>query len=265
MKAWPSNLPTQLWNVSSLPFAAKWRTYVDGTQDSSPEEQAVAYDNAALRVNVAVDMFLSDDATNSTGLGPPIEIMIWPWYTPNVLPLGHAESTPDVDTVEISGTNYSLYHGYNIQGQQVYSWLAHQNVTEIDTDYAPLLKYIMNKGYLGGGLYLGQLEFGTEAMNANLQCTFEASDYTLRIIRQGDPDDPNTTTSTSASATAAPSHTRTNPATAAATTTTGSGAATSSGSASGTYVKAEDGGVLFVGLWTSVAILSALSSILAYR
>ena len=116
MKAWPSNLPVQLWNVSSLPFSAKWKTYVEGSKDASPEEQAVAYDNAALRANVAVDMFLSDDITNSTGLGPPIEIMIWPWYTPDVLPLGHAESTPDTDTVEVSGMKYSLYHGYNIQG-----------------------------------------------------------------------------------------------------------------------------------------------------
>ncbi|RMZ87897.1 hypothetical protein DV736_g4875, partial [Chaetothyriales sp. CBS 134916] len=195
-KAWPSNFPVQLWNLSSLPFSASWRTFVNGTENESVQKQEQAYDNAALRANVAVDMFLSDNSTNSTLVGPPIEIMIWPWYTKTILPLGYDTSTPANDTVEIGGVEYSLYQGYNIQGQHVFSWLAHENLTQVDVDYAPLLSYIVDKGFLGGGLYLGQLEFGTEVMNANDQATFEAWDYSLRIIRHGDPDDPHRATST---------------------------------------------------------------------
>ncbi len=212
MKLWPSRLPVQLWNISSLEFSANWSIYVQGTQEQTPEEQAVAMDMTALRVNAAVDMFLSDDVTNSTGLGAPIEIMIWPWYTPTVLPLGHAESTPDIDTVEVGGMNYSLYHGWNIQGQHVFSWLAHQNLTSTDVDYAPLLKYIWNKGLLSGALYVGQLEFGTEIMHAGEETVFEASNYTLKVIRDGDPDAPVSTT-TSANTTASPTSSRTMPAT----------------------------------------------------
>ncbi|RMD39759.1 hypothetical protein DV735_g5374, partial [Chaetothyriales sp. CBS 134920] len=184
-KAWPSNLPIQLKNLSSLPFSASWRTYVNGTENESEEKQEEGFDNAALRANVAVDMFLSDNATNSTLVGPPVEIMIWPWYTQAILPLGYASSTPENDTLEIGNVKYSMYQGYNIQGQHVFSWLAHENLTQVDVDYAPLITYIVDAGYLNSSLYLGQLEFGTEVMNANLQSTFEAWDYSLRLIRHG--------------------------------------------------------------------------------
>jgi Glycosyl hydrolase family 12 len=264
MKAWPSGLPVQLWNISVLEFSAKWRIYVEGTENDSPKDQVAAYDSVALKTNVAVDMFLSDDITNSTGLGPPIEIMIWPWLTTNppILPLGYAESTPENDTVKIDGTNYSLYHGWNQQGQHVFSWLAQENVTSTKADYAPLLKYIVDKGLLSGALYLGQLEFGTEVMHAGETTTFEASDYTLRIIRQGDPDDPHTSTSTVTSSTAAPTGSRTSsPASQSATTTGDASANTSSGAASLRLPR----DMVVLGLQVSMALFAASWSLLVYR
>lgn len=221
MKVHPTRLPVQLWNISSLEFAAQFRTYVSGTEDWSEDDKAVAYDNTGLRVNVAVDMFLSDNAENSTGLGPPIEIMIWQWFTPTVLPLGHSESTPEQDTVEVGGTNYSLYHGWNAQGQHVFSWLPHQNLTSADVDYYPLLAHIWQKGLLSGALYVGQLEFGTEVMHAGEETIFDARNYTLKIAREGDPDAPirPKTTSTSSTATATPTSTRIASSSATATTT----------------------------------------------
>lgn len=230
VKADPSRLPVQLWNVSSLEFAAKWQTYVKDTQNWSDEEQAVAMDNTGLRVNTAVDMFLSDNAENSTGLGPPIEIMIWQWFTPSVLPLGHSESTPEKDTIEVSGTNYSLYHGWNAQGQNVFSWLPHRNLTSVDTDFSPLLRYIWENGLLSGALYMGQLEFGTEVMHAGEETTFEAWDYKLRITRDGDPDAPPkpTTTTTTSSATPTASSTSTSRISSSTTVSTTNGATTPS-------------------------------------
>lgn len=76
MKAHPSNLPVPFWNVSNVDFRAEWDTYVKGT-DRSGEEQAAKFDEIYLRSNAALDVFLSDDAENSTQVGPPIEIMIW--------------------------------------------------------------------------------------------------------------------------------------------------------------------------------------------
>jgi hypothetical protein len=195
MKVDPSRLPVQLWNISSLDFSAQWRTYVIGTEESSIQEQTAAYDNTALRVNQALDMFLSEDALNSTGVGAPIEIMIWLWYTPTMQPLGHTESTPEKDTVEIAGTNFSLYNGWNAQGQHVFSWLAHENTTSTNADYGPLLRYIWEDGQLSGSLYVGQLEFGSELMHAGEETVFEARNYTLKITRDGDPDAPVRTTS----------------------------------------------------------------------
>lgn len=204
MKLDPARLPVQLWNASTLQFKANWSTIVEGYGDDA-QSQTTAYDNTALKANAAIDMFLSDDATNSTGLGCPIEIMIWLWYPPTMLPLGSTESTPQIDTVEVSGMHFSLYHGWNAQGQHVFSWLAHQNMTSADDDFAPLLSYIWQKGLLSGALYLGQIEFGTEVMHAGETTTFTANNYELALYREGDKDDPNpkttSTTSTSSSAT----------------------------------------------------------------
>ena len=206
MKLDPSRLPVQLWNASTLQFSAEWSMLVDGTESQSPQEQAAAYDNTALKANAAIDMFLSDDIANSTGLGSPIEIMIWLWYVPSMLPLGHSESTPEIDTVEVSGMNFSLYHGWNAQGQNVFSWLAHQNMTSANDDFSPLLRYIWKKGLLSGALYLGQIEFGTEVMHAGQSTTFSASKYELALYRDADDDNPSpkptSTSSVSSTATA---------------------------------------------------------------
>lgn len=193
------------------------------------QDQAAAYDSTALKANAAIDMFLSDNLANSTGLGPPIEIMIWMWYVPSMLPLGHSESTPEIDTVEVSGMNFSLYHGWNAQGQNVFSWLAHQNMTSANDDFSPLLRYIWKKGLLSGALYLGQIEFGTEVMHAGQRTTFQASNYNLKLYREGDKDDPEPkTTSTTASASATSTARAITSSTSVASTTAPAPAATSS-------------------------------------
>lgn len=210
LKADPSSLPTQLWNVSTLMLSGEWSMIVDGTADQSGTDQAVAMDNIALKANVAIDMFLSDNAINSTEVGPPIEVMIWLWHVPAILPLGWGESTPQLDTVEVDGTNFSLYNGWNAQGQHVFSWLSDQNKTSTDADYSPLLRYLWEKGRLSGALYLGQLEFGTEVMHAGLPTTFTASNYTLAIYREGDKNDPDPKTTSTTSTVSATSSSRPN-------------------------------------------------------
>ncbi|KZL66002.1 glycosyl transferase, partial [Colletotrichum tofieldiae] len=196
MKAHPTRLPVQLWNVTQLQVTGNWQTFVTGKETASVHEQAKAFDDVSLYANVAVDMFLSDNRENSTLVGAPIEIMIWPWWTPTVKPLGWAESTPDKDTVTIDGTPFSLYHGWNDGGQHVFSWLARTNLTKTDADYGPLLQYIWKKGMLSGALWLGQLELGTEIKHAAGDMHFEANNYTLKVVRQGDPEDKASTTST---------------------------------------------------------------------
>ena len=222
MKLQPSTLPVLFWNISALNFKAEWEIYVEGTENSSTEEQNKAYVDTYLRQNAALDAFLSDDAWNSTQVGPPIEIMIWFWYHPLMIPLGYTESTPAVDTVEVDGVNFQLYHGFNQQGQHVFSWLAERNMTSTDADYSPLFKYIWQKGLLSGALWLGQLEFGFEVMHAGEKSVSAVKPgYELRLIRDGDPDDPNlknTTSTTSTSSRPTPTATATSSAPAAATT-----------------------------------------------
>ncbi|OHE93339.1 endoglucanase [Colletotrichum orchidophilum] len=172
MKAHPTRLPVQLWNVTQLQVTGSWQTYVTGEESASAEQQAQAFNDVSLYANVAVDMFLSDNKENST------------------------MSTPDKDTVTIDGTPFSLYHGWNDGGQHVFSWLARSNLTKTDADYGPLLTYIWKKGMLSGAIWLGQLELGTEIKHAAGDMHFEASNYTLKVVRQGDPEDKVTSTST---------------------------------------------------------------------
>lgn len=260
LKLDPSRLPVQLWNVSTLQFRANWSTLVEG-YDVDAQSQAAAYDATALKANAAIDMFLSPDATNSTGLGCPNEVMIWFQFPPTMVPLGSTESTPEIDTVEVSGMNFSLYHGWNAQGQHVFSWLAHQNMTSADDDFSPLLRYIWKKGLLSGALFLGQVEFGTEVMHAGETTTFTADDYELALYREGDKDDPSpkttSTTSTSSTATATSSSTASSRASSSATSS-----ATSSSSSSGAAPIIAAGmsiqQKLCIVLPLSLAVLSAL-------
>jgi hypothetical protein len=135
--------------------------------------------------------------------------------------------------------DFSLYHGWNAQGQHVFSWLSESNMTSTDADYSPLLRYIWQKGLLSGALWLGQLEFGFEVMHAGEQTVSEVKPgYNLHLIRDGDPDDrPKSTaivqsaTSTRAASTA-PSPTVTSPSEPAATTSSSAGRLAPAGMAS---------------------------------
>lgn len=198
MKADPARFPVQLWNMSSLVFSGEWSTTVASAKDNSSLSQAEAYDEIDLHSNVALDMFLSPDALNSTGFRPPIEIMIWLWWCPTVIPLGYRESTPDTEKITIDGTAFRLYSGYNIKNQHVFSWLADRNLTTANADYGPLLQYVWQNKSLPGSTYLGQLEFGTEILHAGGETVFKAKDYNLKIVRHGDPNETATTSTTPA-------------------------------------------------------------------
>ena len=207
MKAQSSNLPIPLQNVSALQITGKWDIYVQGQENDTGLQEAEDFDSFAVKTNVAIDMFLSEDAANSTEVGPPIEVMIWPWYVSNMFPLGYTPVTKGVPTVEIDGTKFRLYDGYNLQGQHVFSWLAEKNLTSMDADYGPLLKYLWTNDLLNGTLWLGQLEFGTELMHAAATTVLNATMETLRILRPGEPGAPpavNTTSVPNSSSTPAP-------------------------------------------------------------
>lgn len=265
MKAYPSNLPVPFWNISVLEFSAEWETYVKGTEDSSPEEQAAAFDETYLRSNAALDVFLSDDALNSTQTGPPMEIMIWFWRTPTIIPLGYTEAPSVADTIDVNGMNFSMYQGFNAQGQHVFSWLAERNMTSADGDYSPLLKHIWQKGMLSGALWLGQLEVGFEIMHAGEETISEVKPgYTMRIIRDGDPDDPGPSTSSSTSSAAAPttSSTSLESVTASVTSDEASSATPSSGAASRSLQRHQGGLFALFGIWTSLGVLTVVPLLL---
>lgn len=204
IQADPSNLPVPLQDVVALEVKANWDLYLKDQDNDSGLEEAEALDEFAVKTNVAIDMFLSDDAANSTSDTPPIEVMIWPWYVADIFPLGYTPAAKGVPTVGIEGVKYRLYNGFNAQGQHVFSWLAEKNLTSVDADFSPLLKYLYQKELLSGSLWLGQLELGTELMHSAADTVFNATIETLRIVRGGDADAASATTFGSSPPTAAP-------------------------------------------------------------
>ncbi|KAJ9667399.1 hypothetical protein H2201_002600 [Coniosporium apollinis] len=116
-----------------------------------------------VMTNVALDMFLAEDeaGANST-TNATHEIMIWQAAT--------------------------LSHGYNGNNQSVYTWMPETNLTSINVDVAPFIHYLWRKEYLAGGLYLGLLQFGSEAVHSaeGQNITFTAESVFMDI-QKGEP------------------------------------------------------------------------------
>lgn len=161
--------------------------------------------------------------------------------------------------VEVDGMNFSMYEGFNAQGQHVFSWLAERNMTKANADYSPLFRYIWENGLLSGALWLGQLEFGFEIMHAGEETVSEVkSNYTLRILRDGDPD-ASTSSAVPTSTSPPPSSSTSNRGTRASPTQSeAAAAATTSNAASTLTFPTVDRGIFAIlGTWSFIATLAA--------
>lgn len=160
--------------------------------------------------------------------------------------------------VEVDGMNFSMYEGFNAQGQHVFSWLAERNMTKANADYSPLFRYIWEKGLLSGALWLGQLEFGFEIMHAGEETVSEVkSNYTLRILRDGDPDASTSSAVPTSTSSQRSSSTSTTGTSASPTLSEAATAATTSNAASTLTFPVADGGIVAAfGTWSFIATLT---------
>lgn len=160
--------------------------------------------------------------------------------------------------VEVDGMNFSMYEGFNAQGQHVFSWLSERNMTRANADYSPLFRYIWENGLLSGALWLGQLEFGFEVMHAGEETVSEVkSNYTLRILRDGDPDASTSSAAPTSTSSESSSSTSTEAATSVTPTQSDAEAAATSNVASELTLPIVDGGlVALVSSWPSILTLT---------
>ncbi|KAF8859736.1 concanavalin A-like lectin/glucanase [Acephala macrosclerotiorum] len=176
-------LPLQLSNLGQLNISASW--------SMAPSSNSVDnLDTIDAQANVVVDMFLDPNpvTANSTTL-PKYEVMIWMAAYGGKKPIGFSSSIKYPPTHNLSETQFTLYSGSNNNGQFVYSWLAPENITNIDDDISPLLHYLWWHNKISESNYLGIVQFGTETFHSSSNVTFSAQDFNLTVASGNPPTD----------------------------------------------------------------------------
>lgn len=88
--------------------------------------------------------------------------------------------------MSLAGTKYTLSHGLNSNNQSVYSWYPSKNLTSLDNvDLSPLLHYLWRKEYLEESIYLGLVQWGSEAVHSakGENVTFYASSVAMDVVK----------------------------------------------------------------------------------
>lgn len=189
-----TTLPLNISLLKALNFSSSWSTEVTATGLSDIS----AIDNARIRANVAIDMFLDSDPTTSQSRFPDYEVMVWLSSTGGIDPVGSASKDSSGDQmrydIQLSPNpadppvRFFLSYGQNNRGQKVYSWQSSQmgNTTSVggqgfQANFAPLLQYLWQFGLVPSDLFLGTVQFGTETFFAGHEATFSANNPNMTI------------------------------------------------------------------------------------
>jgi hypothetical protein len=102
----------------------------------------------------------SDNWLNSTSSSDGVEIMVWE----NVCHVAPGSSNDDTGkTVTVGGQNFELwYNPDGDHGQQVIDFVSDSNITNGLINFAPMLRYLVNTGYVPASDTLVQLDMGEE-------------------------------------------------------------------------------------------------------
>ncbi|KAK7553331.1 concanavalin A-like lectin/glucanase domain-containing protein [Phyllosticta citricarpa] len=175
-------MPVVVSNLTSITIDASWAIVPSPSDDTETNSTLLAsLDTVA---DVALDMFLDDDPLKSSNAsGATTEVMVWQSAYGNLKPLGWDTISADPPIRELSAVNYTLYKGYNANGQTVYSWVPNQNQTKLSTDLYPLVDYLVKDGSISDKMYLGRLQFGSETMHSaeNQNISFIVSHLEMNV------------------------------------------------------------------------------------
>lgn len=169
-----SLFPAVISSIGSMPVDVQW-TYGLGNQTANKTDVA-GMTAALVNTNVAIDMFLDSDKTNSqSSTAAKYEIMVWLCTIGSATqPIGLAQGA--VSTQVINGTTFNLYFGQNSLLQYVLTWASTQAVENFVGDIAPLITGIANLGrsdFPSSTDYLGYMGLGSEALWSPQSVTFD--------------------------------------------------------------------------------------------
>lgn len=191
-------LPVNVSLLTTLSFSSSWLTTVTATGLSDVS----ALDDARIRANVAIDMFLDSDPIKSQSRFPDYEVMIWLFSTGGIDPVGSASKDSEGNQmrydIQLSPdptdppVRFFLSYGQNNRGQKVFSWQSSQmgNTTSVggsdfQANFAPLIQYLWQFELISSDLFLGTVQFGTETFFAGQEATFSANNPNATVETVG--------------------------------------------------------------------------------
>lgn len=91
---------------------------------------------------------------------------------------------PTQEHSELTFPTSTLYRGTNQRGITSFTWFPPQNTTTFDTDFYPLVQFLIDNQLIEPTVQLGLVEFGQEAFFSTGNVTFAASGYNINITRR---------------------------------------------------------------------------------
>jgi len=166
-------LPIELQSVQHINLETQW-TYGVGNEVAASTNVEELTQNL-VNANVAVDMFLDSDKSNSQNSSKAAyEVMVWfAAFGAAAQPIGLQGGV--VTTQILNSTTFNLYTGKNGLEQNVLTWVASETTEVFSGDIAPLLtglSAISGADFPAASLFLGHLSIGSEAFSANVNVTF---------------------------------------------------------------------------------------------
>nr|AGC24033.1 xyloglucanase B [Rhizomucor miehei] len=125
----------KLSSVSSIPFQWSW-----------------SYSGSNIVADVAFDLWTSTANTSDF----EIEIMVWLAAIGGAGPIGDS-----VGTFSYGGYTWNLHKGNN-GSNDVYSFVATEQIKSIKSDLLPFFKHLIDSGYISSSQYLRAVQAGTE-------------------------------------------------------------------------------------------------------
>ncbi|EED13686.1 conserved hypothetical protein [Talaromyces stipitatus ATCC 10500] len=178
-------LPVTLSDVKAVNFDMAW-IYNLGNE-TKPTSDTPEFDSISLNTNVAIDMFFDGNETNASNSSlAAYEIMVWFAHYGNAAQ-AIGNSSGIVERKIINQTEFDLYHGSHIidgKTQNVFTWVASENIESFYGDISPLITELTSKTgteYPKESDYMGSFGFGTEAYSANQFVTFHVPRLEVNI------------------------------------------------------------------------------------
>ncbi|KAI9783336.1 MAG: hypothetical protein M1839_003870 [Geoglossum umbratile] len=184
-------VPLTLEDLGELTLDFAWTMGIGNT--NAPSTSVRRLGAHLVNASVALDMYMDPDKSKAGDTGKAaFEMIVYFAHYGLQDPVGFGNGTV-VTTEKLDGKDFRLFAGKNANGQNVFSWVASEPITEFRSDISPLFNNILDlKGVKGLKAdtptftdYLGYVGFGTQAYNSVGNVTFWVPRLSMDIRKFG--------------------------------------------------------------------------------